>query len=63
MYPSNLCPPSQLHEHCIRLAMDGRGALADISADYGGVVTASMAKYWVTDTRQEVLDECVQLKS
>jgi alkylation response protein AidB-like acyl-CoA dehydrogenase len=43
--------------------MDGRGALADISADYGGVVTASMAKYWVTDTRQEVLDECVQLKS
>jgi acyl-CoA dehydrogenase len=24
-------------------------------------VTASMAKYWVTDTQQEVLDECVQL--
>ena len=24
-------------------------------------VTASMAKYWVTDTQQQVLDECVQL--
>ena len=24
-------------------------------------VTASMAKYWVTDTQQEVLDECLQL--
>jgi acyl-CoA dehydrogenase len=24
-------------------------------------VTASMAKYWITDTQQEVLDECVQL--
>jgi acyl-CoA dehydrogenase len=24
-------------------------------------VTASMAKYWVTDTQQDVLDECVQL--
>jgi acyl-CoA dehydrogenase len=24
-------------------------------------VTASMAKYWVSDTQQEVLDECVQL--
>jgi long-chain-acyl-CoA dehydrogenase len=24
-------------------------------------VTASMAKYWTTDTQQEVLDECVQL--
>jgi acyl-CoA dehydrogenase len=24
-------------------------------------VTASMAKYWVTETQQEVLDECVQL--
>ena len=24
-------------------------------------VTASMAKYWVTDAQQEVLDECVQL--
>jgi acyl-CoA dehydrogenase len=24
-------------------------------------VSASMAKYWVTDTQQEVLDECVQL--
>jgi len=24
-------------------------------------VAASMAKYWVTDTQQEVLDECVQL--
>ena len=23
--------------------------------------TASMAKYWVTDTQQQVLDECVQL--
>jgi len=23
--------------------------------------TASMAKYWITDTQQEVLDECVQL--
>ena len=24
-------------------------------------VTASMAKYWITDMQQEVLDECVQL--
>ena len=24
-------------------------------------VTASMAKYWISDTQQEVLDECVQL--
>jgi acyl-CoA dehydrogenase len=24
-------------------------------------VTASMAKYWITDTQQDVLDECVQL--
>ena len=24
-------------------------------------VTASMAKYWITDTQQEVLDDCVQL--
>jgi acyl-CoA dehydrogenase len=24
-------------------------------------VTASMAKYWITDTQQEVLDECLQL--
>lgn len=24
-------------------------------------VTASMAKYWITETQQEVLDECVQL--
>jgi len=23
--------------------------------------TASMAKYWVTDAQQQVLDECVQL--
>jgi acyl-CoA dehydrogenase len=23
--------------------------------------TASMAKYWVTDTQQQVLDECVQM--
>ena len=23
--------------------------------------TASMAKYWITDTQQQMLDECVQL--
>jgi acyl-CoA dehydrogenase len=35
--------------------------IARIVAGTLDTVTASMAKYWVTDTQQEVLDECVQL--
>jgi acyl-CoA dehydrogenase len=35
--------------------------IAKIVAGTLDTVTASMAKYWVTDTQQEVLDECVQL--
>jgi acyl-CoA dehydrogenase len=38
-------------DHCIEQIVAG-------SLD---TVTASMAKYWVSDTQQEVLDECVQL--
>ncbi len=38
-------------DHCIAKIVDG-------TLD---TVTASMAKYWTTDTQQEVLDECVQL--
>ena len=35
--------------------------IAKIVAGTLDTVSASMAKYWVTDTQQEVLDECVQL--
>ncbi|MEP6883885.1 MAG: acyl-CoA dehydrogenase family protein [Gammaproteobacteria bacterium] len=35
--------------------------IAKIVAGTLDTVTASMAKYWITDTQQEVLDECVQL--
>ena len=35
--------------------------IAKIVAGTLDSVTASMAKYWITDTAQEVLDECLQL--
>ena len=35
--------------------------IAKIVAGTLDSVTASMAKYWITDTQQEVLDECLQL--
>jgi acyl-CoA dehydrogenase len=35
--------------------------IAKVVAGTLDTVTASMAKYWTTDTQQEVLDECVQL--
>src|SRR5580658_1221896 len=35
------------------------GSLDTVTASMAN--TASMAKYWITDTQQEVLDECVQL--
>jgi len=35
--------------------------IARIVAGTLDTVTASMAKYWITDTQQEVIDECVQL--
>jgi len=35
--------------------------IARIVAGTLDTVTASMAKYWITDMQQEVLDECVQL--
>ncbi len=35
--------------------------IAQVVAGTLDTVTASMAKYWVTDTQQEVIDECVQL--
>jgi acyl-CoA dehydrogenase len=35
--------------------------IAKVVAGTLDTVTASMAKYWITDTQQEVLDECVQL--
>jgi acyl-CoA dehydrogenase len=35
--------------------------IARVVAGTLDTVTASMAKYWATDTQQEVLDECVQL--
>jgi acyl-CoA dehydrogenase len=35
--------------------------IAKIVAGTLDTITASMAKYWTTDTQQEVLDECVQL--
>jgi len=36
-------------------------AFPKVTAGTLDTVTASMAKYWITDTQQEVLDECVQL--
>jgi len=35
--------------------------IAKIVAGTLDTVAASMAKYWITDTQQEVIDECVQL--
>jgi acyl-CoA dehydrogenase len=45
--------------HIARVFVDD--CIAKIVAGTLDTVTASMAKYWVTDTQQEVLDECVQL--
>src|SRR6202789_2479181 len=45
--------------HMARLFVEA--IIAKIVAGTLDTVTASMAKYWVTDTQQEVLDECVQL--
>jgi acyl-CoA dehydrogenase len=35
--------------------------IAKVVAGTLDTITASMAKYWTTETQQEVLDECVQL--
>jgi acyl-CoA dehydrogenase len=45
--------------HIARLFVDD--VIGKVVAGTLDTVTASMAKYWVTDTQQEVLDECVQL--
>lgn len=45
--------------HIARVFVDD--VIAKILSGTLDTVTASMAKYWVTDTQQEVLDECVQL--
>jgi acyl-CoA dehydrogenase len=45
--------------HIARVFVDD--VIAKVVAGTLDTVTASMAKYWVTDTQQEVLDECVQL--
>jgi acyl-CoA dehydrogenase len=45
--------------HIARVFIDD--CIAKIVAGTLDTITASMAKYWVTDTQQEVLDECVQL--
>jgi acyl-CoA dehydrogenase len=45
--------------HIARVFVDD--VIAKIVSGTLDTVTASMAKYWVTDTQQEVLDECVQL--
>ena len=45
--------------HIARVFVDD--CIAKIVAGTLDTVTASMAKYWTTDTQQEVLDECVQL--
>jgi acyl-CoA dehydrogenase len=45
--------------HIARVFVDD--CIAKIVAGTLDTVTASMAKYWITDTQQEVLDECVQL--
>lgn len=45
--------------HVARVFVDD--LIAKIVSGTLDTITASMAKYWVTDTQQEVLDECVQL--
>ena len=45
--------------HVARVFIDD--CIAKIVAGTLDSVSASMAKYWITDTQQEVLDECVQL--
>lgn len=45
--------------HIARVFIDD--CIGKIVAGTLDTVTASMAKYWTTDTQQEVLDECVQL--
>jgi acyl-CoA dehydrogenase len=45
--------------HIARVFVDD--CIAKVVAGTLDTVTASMAKYWITDTQQEVLDECVQL--
>jgi acyl-CoA dehydrogenase len=45
--------------HIARVFVDD--CIAKVAAGNLDTVTASMAKYWITDTQQEVLDECVQL--
>jgi acyl-CoA dehydrogenase len=45
--------------HIARVFVDD--VIAKIVSGTLDTVTASMAKYWVTDTQQEILDECVQL--
>jgi long-chain-acyl-CoA dehydrogenase len=45
--------------HIARVFVDD--VIAKIVTGTLDTVTASMAKYWITDTQQEVLDECVQL--
>jgi len=45
--------------HIARVFVDD--CIAKVVAGTLDTVTASMAKYWITDTQQEVIDECVQL--
>jgi acyl-CoA dehydrogenase len=45
--------------HIARVFVDD--VIAKVANGTLDTVTASMAKYWVSDTQQEVLDECVQL--
>jgi acyl-CoA dehydrogenase len=45
--------------HIARVFVDD--CIAKVVAGTLDTVTASMAKYWITETQQEVLDECVQL--
>jgi acyl-CoA dehydrogenase len=45
--------------HIARVFLDD--CIAKVVAGTLDTISASMAKYWITDTQQEVLDECVQL--
>jgi acyl-CoA dehydrogenase len=45
--------------HIARVFIDD--CIAKVVAGTLDTITASMAKFWTTDTQQEVLDECVQL--
>jgi acyl-CoA dehydrogenase len=45
--------------HIARVFVDD--CIAKVVTGTLDTVTASMAKYWITDTQQEVIDECVQL--